>query len=93
MATHSSILAREIPWTKEPGGLQSMQSWGVDTAERLSLLLSPVYIDHSVRNYLINLLKDLAFNIDSFYLRNGWSYFYHYLSLIFILSFTNLVSW
>ena len=23
MATHSSILAREIPWTEEPGGLQS----------------------------------------------------------------------
>ena len=22
MATHSSILAREIPWTEEPGGLQ-----------------------------------------------------------------------
>ena len=22
MATHSSILAWEIPWTKEPGGLQ-----------------------------------------------------------------------
>ena len=21
MATHSSILAREIPWTEEPGGL------------------------------------------------------------------------
>ena len=30
MATHSSILAWEIPWTKEPGGLQSMgleESW------------------------------------------------------------------
>ena len=34
MATHSSILAREIPWTEEPSGLQSMrlpsshqQSW------------------------------------------------------------------
>ena len=26
MATHSSILAWEIPWTKEPGGLQSMES-------------------------------------------------------------------
>ena len=26
MATHSSILAWEIPWTKEPGGLQSMGS-------------------------------------------------------------------
>ena len=24
MATHSSILARRIPWTKEPGGLQSI---------------------------------------------------------------------
>ena len=26
MATHSSVLAREIPWTEEPGGLQSMGS-------------------------------------------------------------------
>ena len=24
MATHSSILALEMPWTEEPGGLQSM---------------------------------------------------------------------
>ena len=24
MASHSSILAWEIPWTEEPGGLQSM---------------------------------------------------------------------
>jgi len=26
MATHSSILAWEIPWAEEPGGLQSMES-------------------------------------------------------------------
>ena len=26
MVTHSSILARRIPWTEEPGGLQSMGS-------------------------------------------------------------------
>jgi len=26
MATRSSILAWEIPWTEEPGGLQSMGS-------------------------------------------------------------------
>ena len=26
MATHSSILAWRTPWTKEPGGLQSMGS-------------------------------------------------------------------
>ena len=35
MATHSSILAWEIPWTKEPSGLQSMelqesQTWWVN---------------------------------------------------------------
>ena len=29
IATHSSILAWEIPWTEEPGGLQSMGSRGV----------------------------------------------------------------
>ena len=28
IATHSSILVWEIPWTEEPGGLQSM---GLDT--------------------------------------------------------------
>ena len=26
MTTHSSILAQRIPWTEEPGGLQSMVS-------------------------------------------------------------------
>ena len=26
MATHSSILAWEIPWTEEPSGLESIES-------------------------------------------------------------------
>ena len=30
MATHSSILAWRIPWTQEPGGLQSMGSQRVE---------------------------------------------------------------
>ena len=29
MVTHSSILDGRIPWTEEPGGLQSMGSHGV----------------------------------------------------------------
>ena len=39
MATHSSILAWEIPWMVEPSGLQSMGSLGVghDLATSLSL--------------------------------------------------------
>ena len=42
MATHSSILAWQIPWTEEPGGLQSMGSLGVrhDWATSLSLFTS-----------------------------------------------------
>ena len=38
MATHSSILAWRIPWTEEPGGLQSM-GLQRDTTERLTLYL------------------------------------------------------
>ena len=36
MATHSSILAWRIPWTEDPGGLQSMGSQS-DTTEQLTL--------------------------------------------------------
>ena len=35
MAPHSSTLAGKIPWTEEPGRLQSMGSLGVNTTERL----------------------------------------------------------
>ena len=39
MAPHSSTPAREIPWTEEPGGLQSMESLrvGHDSVTSLSL--------------------------------------------------------
>ena len=36
MATHSSILAWRIPWTKEPGRLQSMGCKELDMTEQLS---------------------------------------------------------
>ena len=32
-ATHSSILAWVIPWTEEPGGLQSIWSKELETTE------------------------------------------------------------
>ena len=37
-ATHSSILAWTIPWTEEPGGLQSLGHKELDTTEGLTLL-------------------------------------------------------
>ena len=36
MATHSSILAWEIPWSGEPGALQLMGSQESDVPERLN---------------------------------------------------------
>ena len=40
MATHSSILAWRIPWTEEPGGLQSKGSQESDMTERLNQIHS-----------------------------------------------------
>ena len=43
MATHSGILAWEIPWTEEPGGLQSMGSQESLTLKQLSSATLPVF--------------------------------------------------
>ena len=44
MATHSSVLVWRIPWTEEPGGLQSMgsQRVGHDGSDGM-LFLYPLY--------------------------------------------------
>ena len=58
MATHSSILAWRIPWTEEPGGLQSTWSqrvghdWATNTL--ISLVLISVRIN--IRHYSSSLL-------------------------------------
>ena len=44
MAAHSSILAWRIPWTEEPGGLQSKGLRRVDTAEQLHIHTNPSYL-------------------------------------------------
>ena len=45
MATHSSILAWRIPWTEEPGGLQSMgsQRVGYDWVNNFQLHIEVVF--------------------------------------------------
>ena len=50
MATFSSILAWEIPWTEEPGGLQSMGSQRVrhdlvTTQQQISECASSVFVN------------------------------------------------
>ena len=44
MATHSSILAWRIPWTEEPGGLQSIGSQESGTAEATAHTQALIYL-------------------------------------------------
>ena len=46
MATHFSILAGIIPWTEEPGGLQSMRSQKVGHAQ------SDLALTHAHRTHM-----------------------------------------
>ena len=50
MATHSSILAWKVPWTEEPGGLQSMrsQSVGYNLATEQQRVWVPNYISQGI---------------------------------------------
>ena len=43
MATHSSILAWIIPWTEEPGGLQSLGVAELDSTEPLHFKKTEVW--------------------------------------------------
>ena len=52
MAPHSSTLAWKIPWTKEPGGLQSMGPLRVGPTERLHFHFSPSCIGEGNGNLL-----------------------------------------
>ena len=44
MATHSSTLTWKIPWTEEPGRLQSMGSKESDMTERVHFLSSHIWL-------------------------------------------------
>ena len=59
MATHSGILAWRIPWTEEPGGLQSIGSQRLDIPEatyrtqtELYLLLTEPIAHHTAVEYI-----------------------------------------
>ena len=54
IATHSSILAWEIPWTKEPDVLQSMGLQESDTTEQLKPPLP-----HMIKDYSATKIKEL----------------------------------
>ena len=58
MATHSSILARKIPWTEERGGLQPMG-------------LQRVRHDWATNTFTFNWINKIRYSIQCIYLYNG----------------------
>ena len=60
MATHSSTLAWNIPWTEEPGRLQSRASQGVAHDWATSLLSSKKLEDCSLWSYRVLFFKELV---------------------------------
>ena len=44
MVSHSSILAWKIPWTEEPGGVESMRWQKSDTTDHWAQLVAPYFI-------------------------------------------------
>ena len=61
MATHSSVLAWRIPWTEEPGRLQSVGLKESDMIEWLSNTHTIVFHGHLICDYLQNASKILYF--------------------------------
>ena len=78
MATHSSILSWRIPWTKEPGGLQSTRSqrvrhdWATSLSPSYPLAVFPKFCRYHLLSHL-----SVTFQLDS--ARPDLSFFIYYL--------------
>ena len=70
MGTHFSILAWIIPWTEEPGRVQSMGSqrirhaWETNTFTSLSLMKMNIHI-YEYDTFMIHIQRDLSWSIGS----------------------------
>ena len=62
MATHSSILAPRIPWTEEPGGLQSVGCTESDMTEATQRQKRPKGTHASLKMYGVYLVPYSARN-------------------------------
>ena len=65
MATHSSILAWRIPWTEEPGGLQSieLQRAGHDWVTNTSMLDALGFVTEFQVSVFVCLLLFICFSL------------------------------
>ena len=75
MATHSSVLAWRIPWTEEPGGLQTMESQESDMTKQLNHQTVAILLTIILYKYLVYfcfVFQTFPFNvIMSFFQHSG----------------------
>ena len=83
IATHSSILASKIPWTEEPGGLQSMgsiksQKWRKRRKKKSQKCLSTQHTPQELNEIL--LIKRKRHNVPHIMcsIHNPYYFSYHY---------------
>ena len=73
MATHSSILAWKIPWTEEPGGLQSMGSIAVGHYQATPLFFSFFFKFYFIFKLykIVLVLPNIKMNLSLSYIGEG----------------------
>ena len=62
MATHSSVLAWEIPWREEPGSLQSRGFYSIrhDLATKHAFLYFPIFFSRMQHTFCYLLLSPMV---------------------------------
>ena len=61
MATHSNIFARKVSWTKEPGGLQSMESKESDMAEHVHIFIIRIELNSFIYAWYNEYMSSVVF--------------------------------
>ena len=88
MVIHSSILAERIPWTEEPGGLQSMGSQRVrhdGASNTFSLIPEPGFPKHSGYKHRSGIRQpDLASWLSEVVAVKPWASCLHFLNLMYL---------
>ena len=84
MATHCSILAWEIPWTEEPGGLQSM---GVKRRAGHDLAAKQQQRGENGRQYITHSLAPCQNSLCCTYLLLIVSHMYYIVTVVYMKNF------
>ena len=81
MASHSSILPQRLPWTEEPGGLQSLGGKELDTTEATQHTVSCICHYNIIQNSFTILKNRILFNCSTLFSPQAFTFYHHFLAL------------